>query len=160
MSNSPGFLKIFLRRPALAVCMLALVVAGCGGGSGEGQKATAADTSGNRAFRLEALPTGTPIPADAPTRGMFGPLKNWPLIPLHAVLTSDGRLLTYGSNADGTQTGRFIYDIWDSANGSHLTLPNGTGTDLFCSSQIMLPGGNAVLLAGGDTWNEIGRAHV
>ncbi len=153
----------FPRLPALAafaVGVLSLLLSGCGGGSGVDKSEAAADSSGNRAFRLEALPAGTPIPADAPTRGMFGPLKPWPLIPLHAVLTSDGRLLTYGSNADGTQTGSFIYDVWDADTGSHLTLPNGTGTDLFCSSQIMLPGGNAVLLAGGDTWNGSGTTNT
>ncbi len=32
-----------------------------------------------------------------------------------------------------------------------MTLPNGTGTDLFCSSQILLQSGN-VLLTGGDTY--------
>ncbi len=61
---------------------------------------------------------------------------------MHAVLLPDGRVLTYGSKADGTQGGSFIYDVWDN-NGApdagHLTLPNGSGTDLFCSSQLVLP---------------------
>jgi hypothetical protein len=33
---------------------------------------------------------------------------------------------------------------------SHLTLPNTTGTDTFCSGQVVLPASGAVLLTGGD----------
>src|SRR4030095_13036477 len=79
----------------------------------------------------------------------------WPLIAVHAVLMPDGRVLTYGSDADGKQTGNFIYDVWDpegGLNAGHLTLPNGTGTDIFCSSQLVLPQGGAVFVAGGDNW--------
>ena len=54
-------------------------------------------------------------------------LAEWPLIPLHAALLGDGRLLTYGTGGPtgtGQQTGYFIYDIWDPNAGanSHLTL--------------------------------------
>ena len=58
--------------------------------------------------------------------------------PIHAVLIPDGRVLTYGTNRDGAQTGRFNYDVWDPgsrAGGGHLTLPNSTSTDPFCSAQ-------------------------
>ena len=34
----------------------------------------------------------------------------------------------------------------------HLTLPNTTPTDLFCSAQIVLPGSSDALLLGGDNW--------
>ena len=36
----------------------------------------------------------------------------WPLIPIHAVLLGDGRVLTYGTDGSGKQTGYFIYDVW------------------------------------------------
>ena len=36
--------------------------------------------------------------------------------------------------------------------GGHLTLPNGTATDLFCNAQIILPGTNRIFMAGGDLW--------
>lgn len=84
-------------------------------------------------------------------------MHNWPLIPIHAVLLPDGRVLTYGSNGQGQATGFFIYDVWDPANGAsnnHLTLPNGTGTDTFCNAQLLLPnGGGDTVMAGGDVWN-------
>jgi len=87
-------------------------------------------------------------------QGSFGPVVNWPLIPLHMVLLPDGRVMTYGTDGQGNQTGQFIYDVWNPAIGtdanSHLTLPNTTGTDTFCSGQVVLPYSGDVLLTGGD----------
>ncbi len=89
------------------------------------------------------------------TLGSWSPVENWPLIAIHAVLMPDGRVLTYGTTSAGKQTAAFIYDVWDSSaglGGGHVTLPNTTGTDLFCSSQVVLPAGNQVFIAGGDNW--------
>jgi YVTN family beta-propeller protein len=88
--------------------------------------------------------------------GAWSPVYSWPLIPIHAVLLPDQRVFSYGSTATGVQGGSFIYDVWDPAagpSGGHLTLANLTSTDLFCSSQLVLPGGNDVFIAGGDVWN-------
>src|SRR3954451_19271919 len=90
--------------------------------------------------------------------GLGVPLSQsrWPLIPIHAVLLPDGRVLTYGTDGSGKQTGYFIYDVWDPRAGlgsdAHLTLPNSTQTDVFCDAQIVLPQSGKVLLAGGDNW--------
>ena len=96
-------------------------------------------------------------PAAANRRdGYWGPNGAWPLIPIHMLLLPEGRVLTYGTNPDGTQTGRFWYDVWDPSSGvpgvGHLTLPNTTQTDLFCSAQLVLPGSTDALLLGGDNW--------
>jgi YVTN family beta-propeller protein len=89
-------------------------------------------------------------------RGAWSPPFSWPLIAAHAVLTPDGRVLTYGTDGNGIQTGYFIYDVWDPQAGptgaGHLTLPNGTATDIFCSSQLILPQSGNIFLAGGDNW--------
>jgi hypothetical protein len=124
------------------------------------QATTSAETTqhASRIFR----PT-TPIPADAYRKGMWSPVTNWPLIPIHAVLMPDGRVLTYGTDAAGQQTGRFIYDIWDPAgglDGGHLTLPNTTETDTFCSSQTLLPDGSGVFISGGDNWTDTGTTNT
>jgi hypothetical protein len=82
-------------------------------------------------------------------------LYSWPLIPVHAALTPDMRVMTYGTDGIARQTGFFIYDIWDinsGLSGGHLTLDNVTNTDIFCSSQIVLPQGGQVFLGGGDNW--------
>jgi YVTN family beta-propeller protein len=75
----------------------------------------------------------------------------------------DGRVLSYGTTAAGQQTGVFIYDVWDPAaglNAGHLTMPNTTGTDLFCSSQVVVPQGNLVFIAGGDNWTGTGTTNT
>lgn len=90
------------------------------------------------------------------TGGAWSKPFSWPLIAAHAVLTPDGRVLTYGTDGNGQQTGYFIYDVWDpiagTSGGGHLTLPNGTGTDIFCSSQLVLPQSGNVFLSGGDNF--------
>ena len=90
--------------------------------------------------------------------GAWSGLYPWPLIPLHAMLLPSGTVMSYGSSGTGQQTGMFIYDVWDPQYGpgaGHATLPNGTGADLFCSAQIILPQSNDVFLAGGDIWNGV-----
>jgi YVTN family beta-propeller protein len=89
-------------------------------------------------------------------RGAWSPPFSWPLIAAHAVLTPDGRVLSYGTDGNGIQTGLFIYDVWDpsagTTGGGHLTLPNGTATDIFCSSQLVMPLNGNVFIAGGDNY--------
>ena len=86
----------------------------------------------------------------------------WPIIPIHAVLLPDGRVMSYGTNQNGAQTGQFNYDVWDPKGGtgaaSHTMLPNTTGTDIFCSGQSVISSNVAslngqVLMTGGDTHN-------
>lgn len=81
----------------------------------------------------------------------MGELVEWPLVPLHAALTPDGRLMTFGR--DDANTSEMVYDVWNWRTGtdgpSHLTLPNRTGTDLFCSNQMLLTSGE-MLITGGD----------
>jgi YVTN family beta-propeller protein len=148
------------RRWTGGVCA-ALLLASCGGGGGDAPGATPAATAAQgseRARALALLPPGTPIPADASVKGVFGPLKTWPLVAVHGVLTSDGRVLSYGTRTTGQQTGYFTYDVWDPAADNHLTLANGTGVDIFCSSQLLLADGSGVVLNGGDNWNATANA--
>ena len=133
----------------------AALLASCGGG-GDTEPPAALSSSSQTMKKAQRVfaPTG-PIPVDAGTKGMWSPVVNWPLIAVHAALLPDGRLLTYGTRTNGQQTGFFSYDVWDpqgGLDGGHLTLANGTGTDIFCSSQTLLPDGSGVFLAGGDNW--------
>jgi hypothetical protein len=96
----------------------------------------------------------TALPAQGdPVKGTFSPVVDWPLVGIHAVLTPDGRVLTYGSTSTGARTGYFIYDVWDPQLGlgsaSHTTLPNATAVDIFCNAQLLLPNGN-IEMWGGD----------
>jgi YVTN family beta-propeller protein len=138
----------------------ACLLAACGGGSGSGSSTATSATTDGRKQALTALPAGTPIPADAFRVGMWGTAATWPLVSVHAVLLPDGRVMSYGSRADGSQSGYFSVDVWDSTSSpdaGHTTIANSTGTDLFCSSQLLLPPQSltstpAVFMAGGDTW--------
>jgi YVTN family beta-propeller protein len=137
---------------ALSAIAVAALVASCGGGADDA--APVVDNAATKAATPQArkLPPGTAVNADAHIKGQFGPVVPWPVIPVHAVLTADGRVLSYGTDTSGRQTAIFQYAVWDIADNSHMTFSNGSGTDIFCSSQILLPGGTQVFIAGGDNW--------
>jgi hypothetical protein len=94
------------------------------------------------------------LPMDAAQKGIFGPVISWPLIPIHAAVLPDGRVMSYGTDQQGRQGAQLAYDVWSPSKGvesdAHLVLPNRTGTDIFCSGQILLPGSGNLLLTGGD----------
>jgi hypothetical protein len=104
---------------------------------------------------VPALGQGEPA-GDAHVAGMWSPVIDWPLIPVHVILTPDGRVMSYGTTREGRQTARFNYAVWDPALGtgtdSIMSLPNTTTTDIFCNAQITMPQDGRVLLAGGDNY--------
>ncbi len=109
-----------------------------------------------------ALSSAWPASANN-VEGAWSPVKPWPVIAVHAVLMPDGRILTYGTKTSGQQTAIDTYDVWDPSAGldaGHSTLPNITGTDLFCSSQLVLPAGGQVFIAGGDNWTGSGTTNT
>ena len=143
---------------------LALISCGGGGGGGGGGDGVNARSSG-REKALDSTPPAAffpnvPIPADANMRGMWSPVYGWPGVAVAAVVLPDGRVLTYGSSTTGNQGGHSTYNIWDGTGApdtGHLTLPNATGTDIFCSSTVLLTpestgGAAGVFIAGGDIW--------
>jgi hypothetical protein len=88
-------------------------------------------------------PTGRPVvpPREAElgpisgekSRGVWSRVYEWPLMPIHAALLPDGRVMTYGTKSSRTGYGKFMYDVFDptrdpSLAASHLTLENTTGT--------------------------------
>jgi YVTN family beta-propeller protein len=134
-------------------CSIVIVIAACGGGdqSDDDQRKDTTPTTQAASF----FPPGA-VPSDANLKGMWSPLYNWPLISVHTVLLPDQRVLTFGTNADGQQTGKFIYSLWDgtgSPETGHYTLINGSGIDLFCTSPLLLPGTGTLTMAGGDIWS-------
>ncbi len=139
---------------ALTAIAAAALLASCGGGDPSTPATQSPQDGSMQKAQRVLVPTGA-IPTDAGTKGMWSPIVNWPLIAVHTALLPDGRLLTYGTKTNGQQTGFFSYDVWDpqgGLDGGHLTLDNTTGTDIFCSSQTLLPDGSGVFIAGGDNW--------
>jgi hypothetical protein len=126
--------------------------------------AALAATGPDRAFAVAQSRAYGPVIGGAPVqggilvvgdaeKGAFGQQIPWPIVPIHAVLLPDGRVLSYGSDKRGEQTGYYHYDLWDPKVGSgiraHTTLRNGSKTDLFCNTQTLLLNGN-VEMYGGD----------
>ena len=107
-----------------------------------------------QSFKAGVATAIVPGGPQAGTIGTFGPTIPWPIIPIHEVLLPDGRVMSFGSNPDGNQTGQFVYDVWNPALGTdtnaHLTLPNTTRTDIFCAGQIMMWMTGETLITGGD----------
>jgi mono/diheme cytochrome c family protein len=150
-----------------AVLALGLaLLAACGGSDVRpDSQAQAVPAEGQK--RALAVVPSTPVPADAHLKGMWGPQYPWPLIPIHSVLMPDGRVLTFGSKPDGRSTGFFGVDLWDSEvqpDQGHLFIANGTGNDLFCSTQLLLPPAAGVapnlLVAGGDAWTGTQSSYI
>lgn len=82
--------------------------------------------------------------------GSWSVARTWPEVAIHAALTPDGRVMTFGTDENGAQGAQFNYSVWDPVSDEHLVLPNTTPTDIFCSAQVLLPGNGDLLLAGGD----------
>ncbi|WP_375400036.1 galactose oxidase-like domain-containing protein [uncultured Amnibacterium sp.] len=90
--------------------------------------------------------------ADAAENGMFGPQADWPLIPLHAALSRDGRIVSYGTPTGGTTQNGFNFDDWNPADGlgaaSHVTTESMDHYDSFCSALVTLPDGRMLMASG------------
>ncbi len=109
---------------------------------------------------LASAPTAVDaVEIDVDPDGQWGPVEDWPLVGIHTALTSDGNVLTYGTNADGTLTGGYLYDVWtpgpEAAQG-HNTQANETGSDLFCNLQLTQAETGQILMFGGDQWTGSG----
>jgi YVTN family beta-propeller protein len=151
-----------------AVLVLAALVGACGGGGRGAAVETAAPAAADERRQALAATPATPVPADAHLKGMWGPGYDWPIIPIHAALMPDGRVMSFGSRADGQSTAMFSVDIWNNDGApdtGHLSIANGTGADLFCASQLLLPPTNTtgmpqLFVAGGDTWTGSGNSFV
>ncbi len=103
---------------------------------------------------LMAMATSVLTSCETLGPGSWSPLESWPIIAIHAAVTPDGKVMTYGTGTDGVLGGAIsVYDIWDPATGSHSTLSNPTSVDLFCSTLAPVPGTDDVMTAGGDNGN-------
>ena len=90
------------------------------------------------------------MPGPVNAVGTWSTVFTWPLIGLHCMMTPDGKILTYGTDQNGVQSGLHIIDSWDPLTHQHTTIEQTTGTDLFCSCCIIIPETGEILIAGGD----------
>ena len=59
-----------------------------------------------------------------PVAGSFGPQVAWPIMPIHAVLLPDGRVMSYGTDPNGVQTAYYQYDVWNPQLGTASHRPH------------------------------------
>ncbi|GAA1713300.1 hypothetical protein GCM10009809_06800 [Isoptericola hypogeus] len=122
------------------------------------------------AYSAGLLPADCSPPNKA-EQGSWSGVTPWPLVPINAALTSDGRVQSFGSVSSGctddtpydfggnscvTQGGQMEIDVWDPAEVRTIAnvvsgiIPNATFTDLFCSMQVQMPHRRATMTVGGD----------
>jgi hypothetical protein len=94
----------------------------------------------------------SPLQAAPDTEGAWSEQADWPMIPIHAVLTPQGKVLTWG--VDGIDSGQFKYDVWSPEGGldatSHYTFISDINVSSFCSAGLVLPETGNVLMPGGE----------
>jgi hypothetical protein len=118
-----------------------------------------------RSFRSSFMHLGfilTTALADPFINGTWTPIAAWPISPIHMILLSSGKVLTYGKSPTIADGDGFHYDVWDPRLGlfnssSHRTLPTQTRTDIFCSGQVNIPGteGDVLIMGGSQVVNGV-----
>jgi len=155
-------------NPAAGAVVTATVLSG--GGTLQGNATATSDASGVAKFgdlgisgtgaqtlqfttgsnSVTASPVNLSALPAAATTGSWGPLVDWPMVPLHMHLLPNGKILAWGkydTGANGTMGGRTR--LWDPAAGPPMTAqPIAVDTMLFCSGHAFMPDGR-LLVSGG-----------
>ena len=89
--------------------------------------------------------------ATSNTDGIWSNLTDWPVLPIHTIVTANGELLSFGAVPGGSSAnvGGKDYDVWSPLTNTHSTVAQ-TNHDYFCSATVSLPGSGDVLITGGD----------
>jgi len=90
-------------------------------------------------------------------KGSWSPLVDWPLVPIHTVVTPQGKILAFGTAKQGNQ---FLYNVWDpdlgTGESSHNLLPSTLGVSSFCNASIVLSETGNILMSGGTLPGNVG----
>ena len=92
------------------------------------------------------------LPTEA-TKGKWGPLVTWDIVPLHMNLLPNGKIFAWGKrdrSASGAITDTMgVPRIWDPAAGPPSSLPPiGVADMLFCAGHTLLPDGRLMVNGG------------
>ena len=85
--------------------------------------------------------------------GAWSTVLDWPVIAIHAVVSADGKVVTWGnSTAAPPNNANHYYDVWDpslgTGSGSHVRTAN-PHDKIFCSGQYVSPTTGEILTFGG-----------
>lgn len=72
------------------------------------------------------------------------------LVTLHGLVLPDGKVLGFGSDDRGVQSGEFMYSVFDPVTNKEQVLTNTTKVNIFCSNMAIDPFTGDVIIAGGD----------
>lgn len=90
--------------------------------------------------------------ADAADNGMFGSVAPWPVIALHATVSRNGHLTTFGTPVNTVAQSGISFDDWNPAAGlslaAHTDTPAEHGYDGFCNAAVALPDGRILMVSG------------
>jgi hypothetical protein len=116
-------------------------------------------------------PIETPINggSTATTSGVFGPVRDFPLVATHAALLPDGKVIAWYSydrigvyrdiqDASAVFHQSSIVTLWDPVNNTFEEVNNNT-TDLFCAGWAVMHDGR-LLVAGGNLGSPNGSLHT
>jgi YVTN family beta-propeller protein len=101
-------------------------------------------------FEVAPETINAPTQTDFDVMGSWGPVINWPHIPVSAANLADGRILTWASNQrDAFPSGtEFTYaTVWNPVTNTFTDAPHDSH-DMFCSHQVVLEDGR-VFVSGG-----------
>ncbi|PXW89886.1 uncharacterized protein DUF642 [Nitrosomonas sp. Nm84] len=104
----------------------------------------------------------------ANTTGQWGSLQAYPYVPAHAVVLSDGKLLTFGTDQSWVpgSPGHWYHSIFDPATGQNTLIDHSgtTTSDIFCAAAMIIPGTDKVMMSGGgvpnNTWQGQGTSDI
>jgi hypothetical protein len=94
---------------------------------------------------------------DAADIGMYGTMAAWPVVALHATLSRQGELITYGTPKDTVAQSGVVWDKWDPASGlaydTHTDQAVMGSYDAFCNAAVTLADGR-MLMVSGQFWGD------
>ncbi len=154
------------------LCVAVAALVACGGGqeastangpqealAGTGADTAPVATQPSNGARERAMSITATTPQ---TAGTWSAPFDTRIIAIHMALQPDGRVLYYGSMPDGTQSAYRQYAVWDPTLGTGVNsvtlFDNLTATDIFCSSQTVLPFDGRTVIVGGDL-PDAGNSH-
>jgi hypothetical protein len=95
----------------------------------------------------------SPLPAEA-TRGAWGPVVNWDIVPLHMSLLPTGKIFAWGKTDVADTMG--MPRVWDPSQGPPSTAQMiDVNEMLFCAGHTLMPDGS-LMIAGGHHMDDAG----
>lgn len=131
------------------------------------------DVESNETFQLQlSAPTGgatlgtpstvtvTIVDDDDPQlAGSWGPVIDWPVVPIHMHLVPPGKVMFWDRNGDVNPASDATPRLWDPAVPAVVTTLAAPAWDIFCSGHTWTADGR-LLVTGGHIHNFVGVAHA